>query len=119
MKSNVLQDKSYAFALRIIKIYQYLCNDKKEYVLSKQLLRSGTSIGANIEEAIGGQSEKDFFSKISISYKESREAHYGIRLLTDSGYISKSQSVSVLKDCEELQKIITDIQRTIKSRISN
>ncbi len=72
---NVLRDKSYVFALWIIKAYQYLCDDKKEFVLSKQLLRSGTSIGANIEEAIGGQSEKDFFAKISISYKEARESH--------------------------------------------
>ncbi len=90
MKKNVLRDKSYSFALRIIKAYQYLCNDKKEFVLSKQLLRAGTSIGANVEEAIGGQSEKDFFSKISISYKESRETHYWIRLLKDSGYIAKT-----------------------------
>ena len=119
MKNNILQEKSYAFALRIIETYQYLCNDKKEYVLSKQLLRAGTSIGANVEEAIGGQSEKDFVSKISISYKEARETHYWIRLLSDSDYISKENSISLLKDCEELQKIMTAIQRTIKSRIDN
>ncbi len=115
MKRNVLRDKSYAFALRTVKTNQYLCDDKKEYVLSKQLLRSGTSIGANVEEAIGGQSVKDFFAKISISYKEARETHYWIRLLTDSGYISETQSVSLLSDCEELLKIITAIQRTMKS----
>jgi len=86
--------------------------------LSKQLLRSGTSIGANVEEAIGGQSEKDFFSKISISYKEARETHYWIRLLKDSGYIPEKQSISLLQDCEELQKIIGAIQRTIRSRNS-
>lgn len=73
MKNNILQEKSYTFALRIIETGQYLCNHKKEYVLSKQLLRAGTSIGANVEEAIGGQSGKDFFAKISISYKEARE----------------------------------------------
>ena len=118
MKDNVLRDKSYAFALRVIKAYKYLCDDRKEFVLSKQLLRSGTSIGANIEEAIGGQSEKDFFAKISISYKEARETRYWIRLLTDSGYITETQSVSLLKDCEELLKIIGAIKRTILSRNS-
>ncbi len=116
MKDNVLRDKSYGFALRVIKAYKYLCDERKEFVLSKQLLRSGTSIGANVEEAIGGQSGRDFFAKVSISYKEARETHYWIRLLRDSGYISKSQSDSLLQDCEELQKIITAIQRTIKSR---
>jgi len=118
MKDNVLRDKSYAFALRIIRTYQYLCNKKKEFVLSKQLLRSGTSIGSNIEEAIGGHSEKDFVAKISISYKEARETHYWIRLLTDSGYISESQSWSLLQDCEELLKISGSIQKTIRSRNS-
>lgn len=70
MKSNnIIQEKSFAYAIRIVKLYKYLCEEKKEYVLSKQLLRSGTSIGANIEESIGGQSDKDFISKISIAYK--------------------------------------------------
>ncbi len=118
LKNNILREKSYAFALRIVKLYQYLCDDKKEFVLSKQLLRSGTSIGANIEEAIGGQSEKDFVAKISISYKEARETHYWIRLLTDSGYISATQSVSLKKDCEELLKLSGSIQKTIHSRNS-
>ncbi len=117
-KENVLQYKSYDFALRIIKTYQYLCTEKKEYVLSKQLLRSGTSIGANVEEAIGGQSERDFFAKISISYKEARETHYWIRLLRDSGYFSKEQIASLLNDCDELLKIIGSIKKTIKSRNS-
>ena len=68
MKQNIIQEKSYAFAIRIVKLYQYLCSEKNEYVLSKQLLRCGTSIGANVEEAIGGQSDKDFFAKITIAY---------------------------------------------------
>ncbi len=88
-KDNVVQEKSYAFAIRIVKVYQYLCAEKKEFVLSKQLLRCGTSIGANIEEAIGGQSKKDFFAKLTISYKEARETHYWIRLLPDTEYINK------------------------------
>ena len=78
---NIVQLKSYAFALRIIKVYKFLSHEKKEFILSKQLLKSGTSIGANIEEAIGGQSKADFFAKITISYKESRESKYWIRLL--------------------------------------
>ncbi len=82
------------------------------------MLRSGTSIGANIEEAIGGQSEKDFFSKLTISYKEARETHYWIRLLTDTDYLSKDESRSLLKDTDELLKIIGSIQKTIKSRNS-
>ncbi|MCK5776157.1 MAG: four helix bundle protein [Bacteroidales bacterium] len=89
--------------------------EKKEFVLSKQLLRSGTSIGANIEEAIGGQSRKDFFAKLTISYKEARETHYWISLLTDTGYIDKEQSISLLQDVNELLKIIGSIQRTIRN----
>lgn len=76
MKENIIQNKSYAFAIRVVKVYQRLCSEKKEFVLSKQLLRSGTSIGANVEEAIGGQSSKDFFAKLTIAYKEARETHY-------------------------------------------
>ena len=113
--NNVVQEKSYAFAVRIVKVYQYLCAEKKEFVLSKQLLRCGTSIGANIEEAIGGQSKKDFFAKLTISYKEARETHYWIRLLTDTEYISKEQSESLLKDVDELLKIIGSIQKTIRN----
>jgi len=112
---NIVQKKSYAFAVRIVKVYQYLCTEKKEFVLSKQLLRCGTSIGANIEEAIGGQSKKDFFAKLTISYKEARETHYWIRLLTDTEYINKEQSESLLKDINELLKIIGSIQKTIRN----
>ena len=118
MKENIIQVKSYAFALRIVKVYQYLCEEKKEYILSKQLLRSGTSIGANIEEAIGGQSDKDFFAKLTIAYKEARETHYWIRLLTDTNYISKAQSESLLLDADELLKIIGSIQKTLRSQNS-
>ena len=85
---NLIQQKSYAFALRIVNAYKFLVSNKHEYVLSKQLLRCGTSIGANIEEAIGGQSEKDFFAKLSIAYKEARESHYWIRILKDTDYLT-------------------------------
>lgn len=119
MKSdNIIQIKSYAFAVRIIKVYQFLSNEKKEFVLSKQLLRSGTSIGANIEEAIGGQSGKDFFAKLTIAYKEARETHYWIRLSKDTDYLTKEQSESLLEDINELLKIIGSIQKTIRSNNS-
>lgn len=118
MKENIIQIKSYAFAVRIVKVYQYLCEEKKEYVLSKQLLRSGTSIGANIEEAIGGQSGKDFYAKLTIAYKEARETHYWVRLLTDTNYLSKEENENLLNDIEELLKIIGSIQKTIRANNS-
>jgi len=118
MKNNIVQEKSYQFAIRIVKLYKYLCEDKKEFVLSKQLLRSGTAIGANIEEAIGRQSEKDFFAKLTIAYKEARETHYWIRLLTDTDYLKKEQSESVLTDVEELLRIIGSIQKTMKKKLN-
>jgi four helix bundle protein len=93
-----------------------LCEEKKEYVLSKQLLRSGTSIGANIEEAIDGQTDKDFFTKLTIAYKEARETHCWIRLLTDTGYISQKENESLLQDVNELLKIIGSIQKTLRSK---
>jgi len=114
VKKNVVQEKSFCFALRIVKLYKYLKENKKEYILSKQLLRSGTSIGANIEEAIGGQSKNDFISKISVAYKESRETLYWIKLLMESNYLNQKQSESLIDDCEEIIKIITKIQKTMK-----
>lgn len=113
-KGNPVKDKSYTFALRVVFLYRHLVEKKKEYVLSKQLLRSGTSIGANIEEAIGGQSRADFLSKMSISYKEARESHYWLRLLRDSGYLSDKEANSLLLDCEELIKLIGSIQKSTK-----
>lgn len=112
---NIVQQKSYAFALRIVRLYKYLCEDKKEYTLPKQLLRSGTSIGANIEEAIGGQSRKDFYAKMTIAYKEARESHYWLRLLRDSGIIEEKEAVTILEDNNELLKIIGSIQKTIRN----
>ena len=106
MRDNVIQCKSYKFALRIVNLYKHLTVAKKEYILSKQILRSGTSIGANIEEAIGGQTTKDFAAKFSIAYKEARETRYWINLLRDSGYIDKKSAESLLNDCEEICKII-------------
>jgi len=117
-EDNVVLKKSYAFALRIVKLYQYLCKEKREYELSKQVLKCGTSIGANVEEAIGGQSRKDFYSKLTISYKEARETHYWIRLLADGGYLNNKMRSSLLRDCEELLRIIGAIQKTVKRQNS-
>ena len=115
---NVVKDKSYGFALRIVELYKYLAHKKNEFVLSKQILRCGTSIGANIEEAIGGQTEKDFYAKISVAYKETRETSYWLRLLKDSAILENKIADSLLKDCDELLRIIGSIQLTIKKRNS-
>lgn len=117
MKSdNIVQQKSFAFAIRIVNAYKYLRFEKNEFVLSKQLLRAGTSIGANIEEAIGGQSEKDFLSKISISYKEARETVYWLKLLQATEFLSKLEATSLIDEAEELCKILGKIQITIKNK---
>jgi len=116
-KENIVLDKSFIFAVRIVKLYKYLCEEKKEFVLSKQVLRCGTSIGANIEESIGGQSDKDFLSKLEISFKEARETAYWIRLLAATDYITQEQVDSLLSDTEELKRILAKIILTVKSRI--
>lgn len=103
-KENIIQQKSYQFALRIIQLNKMIIEDSQEYVIAKQILRSGTSIGANIEEAIGAQSRRDFKAKLSISYKEARETHYWLRLLRDSKIIGHQLSESLIKDCNELLK---------------
>lgn len=113
-KENVIQKKSYSFAVKMVKLYQHLSSEKREFVLSKQLLRSGTSIGANVEEAIGGQSRKDFYAKLSIAYKEARESNYWIRLLNDTNYLSNEETIPLLRDSEEILKIIGSIQKTIR-----
>lgn len=112
---NPLVDKSYAFALRVVKLYRYLCDEQKEFVLSKQVLRSGTSIGANAEEAVGGQSRKDFQHKIGIAYKEARETHYWLRLLRDSLFLDKNRVQTLLDDCDELLRISGSILVSLKN----
>ncbi len=120
MKENIIQWKSFELAIRIVKFYRYLSEEKKEFILSKQLVRSGTSIGANIEEAIGGYSEKDFLHKITISYKEARETLYWLKLLYATDYISQNEFNSLHDEIEEILKIISSIQKTIKNKqISN
>jgi four helix bundle protein len=114
MKTNVVLEKSFCFSIRIIKLFQFLSQDKKEFTLSRQILRCGTSIGANIEEAEGGFSKKDFTAKMSIAYKEARETKYWLRLLRETNYISESQFSSMLSDCEELLKLLYHIVKTSK-----
>ena len=116
---NIIQIKTFSFAVRVIKVCRFLSEEKKEYCLSKQLIRSATSIGANIEEAIGGQSDKDFLSKISISYKEARETAYWIRLLEASGYLTTTDSQSLLQDLDEICRILGKIKITLQKRIKN
>jgi len=115
MKENIIQTKTFDFAIRIVKVYKHLKQNKNEQILSKQLLRSGTSIGANIEEAIGGQSKNDFSSKLSIAYKEARESSYWIKLLEKSNYLTNTESQSLLGDLTEILKIIGKIQITIRN----
>ena len=112
-KVNVVKDKSFDFALKIIDLYKYLRYEKKEYVMSKQLLRSGTSIGANIEEAQAGQSRRDFISKMAIASKEARETLYWLKLLKYGGFISKDD---IINDSSELIRLLTSI---VKSSVKN
>lgn len=113
MKDNILKNKSFDFAVRTVNLYKYLQDKKREFVLSKQLLRSGTSIGANVEEAIGGQSRSDFVAKLSIAYKEARESLYWIELLNKTGYLDDKETNSIKIDIEEILKIIGKIRKTI------
>ncbi|GET34583.1 hypothetical protein PbJCM13498_34460 [Prolixibacter bellariivorans] len=106
---NVVLTKSYNFAVRIVKMYQHLSSEKKEFVLSKQILRSGTSVGANIEEAIGGISKADFRAKMSVAYKEARETDYWLRLLKDTGYLEVESFNSIRNDLNELLRLLYSI----------
>ena len=114
MKENILIDKSVEFASRIIKLCKYLEEKQKEHIISKQIIRSGTSIGANINEAQYGNSKADFISKLHISLKETAETEYWLRLLFKSEYIDKKMFVSLLNDCLELKKILVSSINTAK-----
>ena len=105
-KDNPLKDKSYAFAVRIVKMYKYLCDKKHEYVLSKQVLRSGTSIGANIVEANGAISKDDFSAKMSIAYKEALETKYWLDLLKDSGYLESKGYDELYQEADEISRML-------------
>ena len=115
-KENVLLEKTMDFAVRIVKLSRYLQDEMQEYVLSKQILRCGTSIGANAKEACSGQSLKDFISKLSISLKEASETEYWLELLFKTGYLSEKEYGSLQLDCQELIKILVSILKTSKKR---
>ena len=118
MKSNVIREKSFSFAVKIVKYYKYM-TDQKEYIISKQLLRSGTSIGANVEEALAGISKRDFTAKMSIASKEARETKYWLRLVKESGLIKNTQAFEeLINEVEELINILTAIVKTSQSTIS-
>src|SRR5262245_58659383 len=116
-KRNVVQEKSFAFAVGIVKGSRRLQLDRKEWVLSKQLIRSGTSIGANIEEAIAAQSKKDFLAKMSIALKEARETHYWLRVLRDSGLITEMETEAHLPACQELVRLLSSIPLTTRENL--
>ncbi len=113
---NILLVKSKSFAIRIIRLYQFLSLEKKEFVLSKQLLRSGTSIGANAKEASRGQSRADFASKISVSLKEASESEYWLDLLYETEYISREEYTSLQQDLSEIIRILMSISRSVAPR---
>ncbi len=118
MKYNILCEKSKAFALRIIKLNKYLCTEKREFTLSNQLLRSGTSIGANIREGTRAQTDADFYLKLTIALKEADESAYWLELLFESEYITKEQFDSIYNDCNELIKILVAVTKTQKGKLT-
>lgn len=114
MKDNIVFEKSKKFAIRVVKLYKYLCDEKKEFVLSKQLLRSGTSIGANISEANCSISKKEFLSKMYIAFKECSESKYWLDLLFETNYLTQTEYDSIMNDCSEIQKLLSSITKTTR-----
>ena len=118
MSENTVKDKSFGFAIRVVKLYKYLCDDKKEFILSKQLLRSGTSVGAMIREAEFAETKKDFIHKMAIAQKEINETIYWLELLHATDYIRNDYFESINKDAVELIKLITAIIKSAKSSLT-
>jgi len=117
-KESIIQIKSFNFSIRVIRMYQWLCKEHRIYSLADQILRSGTGIGSNVEEASGGLTKKEFTAKIGIAYKEARETRYWIRLLGATEYLDQKTYSSMLTDCEELIKILGSIQKTAQENSS-
>jgi four helix bundle protein len=117
-KESIIQVKSFDFSIRIIRMYQWLCKEQRIYSLADQVLRSGTGIGANVEEATGGLTKKEFTAKIGIAYKEARETRYWLRLLGATAYLEPKTFESMLVDCEELIKILGSIQKTAQENLA-
>ena len=116
-KDNTAKQKSKHFAVRIVRLYQYLCSEKKEFVLSKQLLRSGTSIGAKLAESECAITRKDFLSKIYIALKECNETLYWLDLLQETGYLNHAEYLSIKSDCEEIRKMLSSTTKTLVSSL--
>jgi four helix bundle protein len=119
MKESIVRQKSYLFALRVIKAYKYLTQEQREFVLSKQVLRSGTSIGALVKEAEHAQSRADFIHKMNVALKEANETEYWLMLLKDSEYIETKSYSSIHQDCSELIKLLASIVKTSKGSDEN
>lgn len=115
MKGSIVRDKSYEFALRIIRAYKFLSQEQREFVLSKQVLRSGTAIGALVKEAEHAQSRADFVNKMNVALKEANETEYWLMLLKDSEYIDEKSFMSIHQDCSELIKLLASIVKTTKN----
>ena len=113
---NVVLDKSFDFSVRIVKLYQYLCSESQEYVMSRQLLRCGTSIGANINEAQYAVSKRDFLNKMYIAFKECGETLYWLKLLCRTEYLSETQYNSIVRDCRELHTLLSSITKSARER---
>lgn len=118
MTENIIQKKSFEFAIQVVETYKYLIDEKREFILSKQFLRAGTSIGANISEAARGQSTKDFIHKLQISRKEANETLYWLNLLQATNYIQLEKSEKLTKQCDELLRILTAIIKTTELKLS-
>ncbi len=116
---SIILDKSLKFAARIVRLYQYLVKNKKETIISKQIIRSGTSIGANANEAIYGVSKADFIAKLQISLKETAETEYWLRLLISSEYVTEQEGNSLLNDCLEIKRILISTLNTAKNQKDN
>lgn len=118
MKENIVKNKSFTFAVRIVKLYEYLCENKREFVLSKQLLRSGTSVGAMIREAEHAETKNDFKHKLAIAQKEINETIYWLELLKETAYLNDEEFISINEDATEIIKLLTTIIKSVKSNIA-
>ena len=114
--SNPVKEKSFNFSIRIVNLYKYLTEEKAEYILSKQLLKSGTSICANVSESQAAQSNSDFIAKLHIAFKEALETKYWLELLVATDYLTEQQGISMLRDCEEIGNLLASIIKTSKSK---
>ena len=118
-ENNIIEEKSFEFSVRIVNLYKHLTTNRQEFIMSKQLLRSGTSIGANISEAQQAQSQMDFLSKMSISLKESYESDYWLRLLHRTEYLNEEEYKSIISDCRSITRLLVSIIKSTKSKIHN